>query len=326
MTALGKVSRGLILVGVVALISILLADNVLPNIGSVTLAIMIGMLIGNLPFIDREYAAGFNFAEKKLLPMAIVCLGAELQLRVLAGLGVPTMLIIVTIVGSTIFLSLVIGRRLGFPESFSLLMGTGNAICGSSAIAAISPLVDGKEEDVGLSVGVVNLLGTVGIFFLPVLVQLSRLDVVKGGVVIGGSLQAVGQVVAAGYTVNADTGNMALLVKMGRVLLLGPIALLVSWRTAAGTKIKAREAIKVPNFIIGFLLVSILVSWQIVPETTVTGIKLAGKWLLLLAMAGIGLKLHLPTMLKQGPRTLMFGILIATMQLLILLMMVSALY
>ena len=77
MKAFNKVSRGLILVGVVALISKLLADNVLPNIGSVTLAIMIGMLIGNLPFIDPQYAAGFNFAEKKLLPLAIVCLGAE---------------------------------------------------------------------------------------------------------------------------------------------------------------------------------------------------------------------------------------------------------
>jgi uncharacterized integral membrane protein (TIGR00698 family) len=221
--------------------------------------------------------------------------------------------------------SIFVGRLMGFSQPFSLLMGAGNAICGSSAIAAISPLVDSKEEEVGLSIGTVNLLGTIGIFFLPILVQLFRLDAISGGAVIGGSLQAIGQVVAAGYSVNDETGNIALLVKMGRVLMLGPLALAVTWRGTAVPP-SGKRAVQIPPFIIGFLLVSILASWQIMPVPLVDGLKQAGKWLLLLAMAGIGLKIRLETILQQGPKTLLFGCAVATVQLTVAILIVYAIY
>lgn len=320
-----KYGPGLLIVGLVALISQLLAKKAFPTIGAVTLAILIGMLISNVLVKGSAYRDGYQFAEKKLLPVAIVLLGTELQLRVLIELGVETAVLIILLVLSTMLSSLFVGRLMGFSQPFSLLMGAGNAICGSSAIAAISPLVESKEEEVGLSIGTVNLLGTIGIFFLPILVQLLRLDAISGGAVIGGSLQAIGQVVAAGYSVNEATGNIALLVKMGRVLMLGPVAMVVMWRRTAVSP-SGKSTIQIPRFIIGFLLVSILASWQVVPVPLVEGLKQTGKWLLLLAMAGIGLKIRLETIVQQGPKTLLFGCAVATVQLTIALLIVSMIY
>ena len=320
-----KYGPGLLIVGLVALLSHYLANTIVPNLGAVTLAILLGMLVRNWLVQAPRFTAGYHFAEKKLLPAAIVLLGTELQLQILISLGTSTAVLILLIVLSTMLSSILVGRLMGFSQPFSLLMGAGNAICGSSAIAAISPLVESKEEEVGLSISTVNLLGTVGIFFLPILVQFFRLDAVSGGAVIGGSLQAIGQVVAAGYSVNEATGHIALLVKMGRVLMLGPLAVMITWRKTAVMS-SGKRAVQIPPFIIGFLLVSVLSSWHIVPEPLVEWLKLSGKWLLLLAMAGTGLKLRLETMLKQGPKTFLFGCAVATLQLVVALLIVYVLY
>ena len=321
-----KQGPGLLVVGLVSLLSRFLADNWIPNIGSVTLAILIGMLVSNLFVKGDVYTEGYKFAEKKLLPVAIVLLGTELQLQILISLGVETAVLIVLIVTSTMLSSLYVGRLMGFSQPFSLLMGAGNAICGSSAIAAVSPLVDSNEEEVGLSISTVNLLGTFGIFFLPIMVQLLRLDAVSGGAVIGGSLQAIGQVVAAGYSVDDATGNIALLVKMGRVLMLGPLALAITWRKASSSTDGGKQSVQIPRFIIGFLIVSILASLQIIPEPLVDWLKQSGKWLLLLAMAGIGLRIRLETMLKQGPKTVVFGSVVATVQLVVAFLIIYVIY
>lgn len=322
---LKKYGPGLLVVILVAVLSQLLATNLIPNIGAVTLAILIGILISNLLIKGPTFTEGYHFAEKKLLPVAIVLLGAELQLQVLIGLGLPAAVLILLIVAFTMGSSILIGKLMGFTRPFSLLMGAGNAICGSSAIAAISPLVEGKEEDVGLSISTVNLLGTLGIFLLPILVHVLHLNDYRGGAVIGGSLQAIGQVVAAGYSINDATGNIALLVKMGRVLMLGPLALIISWRTTTASA-DGKSTIKIPPFIIGFIIVGLLASWPVIPGPLVEWVKVAGKWLLLLAMAGIGLKLHLKTMLMQGPKTLLFGSVIAILQFALALLIIIAIF
>ena len=322
---LKKNGPGLVLVLLVALISQALARTIIPNVGAVTLAIILGLVISNFFVKSPVYTDGYLFAEKQLLPAAIVLLGTELQLRILIRLGLPTLGLVFAIVLMTMVTSLLIGRMLGFARPMSILMGAGNAICGSSAIAAISPLVASKEEDVGLSISTVNLLGTLGIFLMPVLVQLFRLDDISGGALIGGSLQAVGQVVAAGFSINDATGNFALLVKMGRVLMLGPLALVVAWQKMTASP-RSSQAIKIPPFIIGFVLVSLISSWQLLPASVVDWANTLGKWLLLLAMAGIGLRLQLESLLKQGPKTLLFGLVVASLQLGIVLVYVYAVY
>ncbi len=209
-----------------------------------------------------------------------------------------------------------LGKLLGYSSSFSLLMGAGNGICGSSAVAATSSAIGAEESDTGIAISVVNLLGTFGIFVLPAMVALLRLGEAEGGLLIGGTLQAVGQVVAAGFSINDTVGGVATVVKMGRVLMLGPVVILlttlVSRRNGDNS---GGSPIKVPLFIIGFFVLSLLASLNVLPAVDL--IKTSGKFLLVLAMAGIGMRIQLQTLYRSGPGALLFGLAVSSTQVIV---------
>ncbi len=307
-----KLLPGLILVSIVGLLG-KLATGVIPNIGAVALAIIIGIIVGNLLRKDEPFVAGIQYAEKKILPIAIMCLGVQLQLQMLLDLGLPMILLVITVVFITLGVGVLIGRMLGMSKEYSLLMGTGNAVCGSSAIAAVSPIVKGKETEIGLSIGVVNLLGTLGIFIMPFVASSLSFGDIKSGALIGGTLQAVGQVVAAGYAVNDYVGNIAVLVKMGRVMMLGPVVLILSYLMLRGEG-GSGDRVKIPFFIFGFFAFSLIASFELLPANILDYIKDVGKVLLIVAMAAIGMKIKFASLLKFGPQAVLFGSLIAVVQ------------
>lgn len=318
---------GLGLVVIVGAISWWLAGYV-PGIGDVALAILIGVLVGNLLSSTRAVHAGGQFAEKQLLPLAIVLLGVELQLISLIMLGPSAALVIFVSIAVSIFFSLKLGEWLGFSRNFSLLIGAGNGICGSSAVAATSISIKADEAETGISIGVVNLLGTLGIFLLPLMIQSLMLDDVAGGLLVGGTLQAFGQVIAAGFSVNSDVGQVATVVKMGRVLMLGPmvvwIGLWVKARAMAGGD-EIAENVRVPRFIIGFFIMSILASLGLFSARMLDSIALIGKFLLVVAMAGIGMRIQLRTLFRSGLGALLFGGTVWLLQIFFTLLVVVAL-
>ena len=305
--------RGLLLVLFIGLMSSELAHFV-PKLGAVTIGILLGVLVGNLLPNMKHYNAGAVFAEKRFLPIAIVLLGIELQLSTLIELGPMTLVVIVATISTSIGAAILLGRWFHYSPDLALLIGAGNGICGSSAVAAASYAIKANEEDTGISISVVNLLGTVGIFLLPALVNLLALNTQQQGVVIGGSLQAVGQVVAAGYSVNETVGTLATVVKMGRVLMLGPVVILltsvVSRRQGNGSHVKMR----IPSFIIGFFILSIISSLGLIPDPLLEVIRVAGKYLLIFAMVGIGLRIHLRKLLRTGSQALLFGMAVWAIQ------------
>ena len=312
---------GLSLAVVIGLGSRYLA-NWIPNLGGVTLAIIVGLLVSNLLEVGEKYSLGIKFAEKKILALAIVLMGLKLELGVLSQLGVEFIIIIVIMVFSSITLGYLFGQLLGVSKSCSLLLGIGNGICGSSAIGATAPLVTEKKEEVGLSIGVVNLLGTIGIFLLPVLTKLLNLAAAKSGLMIGGTLQAVGQVVAAGFSVSEEVGRLATVVKMGRVLMLGPIVLLLSL-FLNNNETAEKQNVKIPPFIIGFFIFSLIVSFDFLPANLLEILKSSSKILLTIAMAGIGLKINISNLTDQGPKALVLGSLIFIAQLSLITILIS---
>ncbi|GAB6100537.1 putative sulfate exporter family transporter [Halanaerocella petrolearia] len=279
--------------------------NWVPNLGGVTLAIILGLIIGNTIKINSTYLPGVYFAKKKVLSLAIILMGLKLELAVLGQLGLSAILIIIGMVVATITLGYFWGQVFGLSSSFSLLLGVGNAVCGSSAIGATAPLVSKNEEEVGLSIGVVNLLGTLGIFLLPLLTYLLNFTSANSGLMIGGTLQSVGQVVAAGFSINDKIGNLATVVKMGRILMLGPTILLLSLFTKQDNKEETK--VTIPSFIIGFFIFSLLGSFQLLPVTISSYLKTLSKILLTIAMAGIGLEIKLASLANQGPKALLVG-------------------
>ena len=202
---------------------------------------------------------------------------------------------------AAILLAWVVGAAFRLRPDQRLLIGFGTAICGSSAIAACAPMVTEDEQDIGVAVATVNLLGVIGILVLPLVISTIGFSTIEGGILVGASLQAVGHVVAAGYSMGDMAGELATLVKMGRVSLLIPLVLML------GLLPHKKSSGKVlPAYLIGFIAMAILGSLGI-PEPIGDGVKLAGKLTLCTAMAGIGLSIQFKQFVSQGSKILVFG-------------------
>lgn len=281
----------------------------IPGLGSTTLALLFGIVAGNLLHRFRLIQGGSVLAEKKILPLAIALLGVQLRLQELGAIGWPALILILVVVPGTIFLGYGVGRLLGHPPLRALLLGAGNAVCGSSAIASVGRVVDASEEDLGLTIAAVNFMGTLGLFLLPAAASLPALTSLESAAWLGGSLQAVGHVVAAGYGMGEDVGAVAVLIKMGRVLLLGPVVVVVGLifrkRTGGGDSSRRREKFPVPLFIVGFFLASLAASFLPLGEGFLGGVEKMGKLLLNTAMAGVGMKILFRVLVKQGPKVLL---------------------
>jgi len=285
----------------------------LPAFGAVTLAIILGIIIGNLMRLPKSFSSGIKYSEKTILSYAIMLMGLKLQLSVLKDLGLMPILLVISIQIVTFITAILVGKALGFNRKFSLLMGAGNAVCGSSAIAATAPVLEAKESEVGISIGVVNLMGTIGIFLLPALVKAFSMSQTQGGYFTGGILQAVGQVVAAGFSIGEEAGTVATLIKMLRVLMLGPIVLILSLSLKKGNG-SNNQKVSIPPFIIGFFIFSIIATIFPHEASVIPFLKQFSKILLMIAMAAIGMKIKFADLLKQGPKALLLGVIIFVVQ------------
>jgi len=285
-----------------------------PGPGSLCWAILIGIGVGNL-LPSAEWAeSGLGFVEKHILPVAIALMGTELELHALGKLGVSALLIVLPAMFISIATSLLLGRWLKLPMRAALLLGVGNSVCGSSAILAAAPALKAEKHDVAVAVASVNLVGTVSMFLLPALAALLTLSSVKTSYLIGGSLQAVGQVVAAGFSVSDSVGNDALVIKMLRVLMIGPVVMILhmvfhSKGAAPGAKKKY-----IPGYIIGFMFCA--VAAMVFDEDTLIlpHVKTLAKLLMVVAMAAVGCRIHIRSLISQGPKALVMVTLLSVLQ------------
>ncbi len=306
--------KGLGLCLVLAAAAYVLADFI--PIGAVAMAIILGILTGNLMRPGTSFTAGISFSEKHILAAAIALMGVNLDFTILRELGLRSVLLVIAGVAVTIGAALVLGAALRLDRKFALLLGIGNGVCGSSAIAATEQIVGAREEEVGLSVAIVNALGTAGIFLLPFLAHtVLRLTDLDAGLMIGNTLQAVGQVVAAGFSVSDAAGQTATIIKMTRILMLFPLVFLLLFafagRGAARNRASGRSARggrpRVPGFIIGFVLLSLVPTFGLLPDRWVSVLGHASHYALIVAMAGIGLRITFASILRNGRSALLAG-------------------
>lgn len=293
-------------------------------LGGVSLAILVGFLLGQIITPSERTRPGLKYAEKTVLAVAIGFLGARLDGGALAALGWQTALLLVAMMVTTILASRVFAYLCGQDSAQGWVLGVGTAVCGSSAIAAAAPFVDAKDEEVALSVGVVNLLGTIGIFVLPGIVHAMSSPAEEAIVLTGGSLHAVGHVVAAGYTVSEEVGIGATAVKMGRIALLVPIVLFLALRQQKQRSLAEATAPRglhrlLPGYLIAFLVLAAINTLGWMPEALGEALAEAARITLAIAMAGIGLQLQLRVLIQQGPSVLLAGVLAWALQIGILL-------
>lgn len=292
-----QIKNGLILSIVIAALSILLA-RFLP-IGSVAIAIMLGIVIGNIVTVPKSFESGITYSEKTLLAFAIALMGIDLNFAILSSLGLKTVILIILAMVLTVFAAVVIGRIFKVDKKLSLLLGIGNGVCGSSAIAAAAPIIKPNQNHIGLSVAVVNLLGTVGIFLLPAIGFFLEFSDIDTGILIGNTLQAVGQVTAAGFSVSDTGGISATTVKMGRVLLLTPLIFILIYIYHKEKDPNVKTA-RFPAFILFFILFSILGSTSLLDENIKSFISTLSHLSLVVAMSAVGLKIQFSHIKNEG--------------------------
>ncbi len=249
-------------------------------------------------------------------------MGVNLNFLILEKLGYKSILILFVIVLTAVLSSLLFAKLFKLNSKFALLIGIGNGICGSSAIAATEQIIGAKKEEVGLSIAIVNFLGTIGIFILPFLGSLFlQLTDINSGILIGSTLQAVGQVVAAGFSVSNLSGETATIVKMVRILMLTPLVFVLMFiflkKNNNDAEKKNSKKAGIPLFIIGFVLFSLIPTFSLLPKEYINIISQISHYTLIIAMAGIGLRITFGSILKDGRAALLVGSLIFLLQIIL---------
>jgi uncharacterized integral membrane protein (TIGR00698 family) len=240
-----------------------------------------------------------TFCVKKLLRWAVALLGLRIALGEIVALGLPTAFLIVLSMALTVASGFAFARFFGQDEGYGALAGAGTAVCGASATLATStvlPNYGGKEADVVFVVVAVNALSTVAMVLYPPLCTWLGFDPHTTGVMLGGTIHDVAQVVGAGYAVSEPVGNTAVIVKLFRVFLLLPVVLAVGWWFARRGADTGDAKVPVPVFALVFLALCIINS--VMPAFPAlasvytpikAGLGQASTWGLLLAIAALGL-------------------------------------
>ena len=325
---------GLVASIVIAVVS-QLAAQVVPALGAATIAILLGILLGNTVLRQPQLGKGTKFAESKLLEYSVMLLGATMTVQTIGqvgGLGIVFILCQMTI---TIVGALWLGNRLGFDQSVRMLMAGGNAVCGSSAIASIAPVIEADEDAKGTVITLVNLMGTVLMLTLPWLgISLFGSNVVLKGALIGGTLQSVGQVVAAASMVNQTTVQFATIFKIMRIMMLVVVVLIFGRLHQKSLENELAEDAVVsgngnghwlPWYVAGFLILCAINSLVSLPAIIGTTAHTISSWFEIIALAAIGLRLNLVNFLKAGKRLALYGLGVGTIQVVSALILITLL-
>ncbi len=299
-----KIIPGLLAAIALAVLAILVS-KVMPQPGAICLAILIGMVAGNLMPEDHLFSAGFDFADHVILPAAIALMGSELELHAMGHTGMDAFLVAIPAMLLAILLALPFGRLLGFSGHTSLMLGIGNSVCGSSAVLAAAPALKVRKHEVPVAIAAVNLMGTVGMFVLPGLATALNLSADQTANLIGGSLQAVGQVAASGFAVSSTVGDHALVVKMLRVLMIGPLVMLLHHLFQTPDVAGKRRLPRLPSYILGFLFFAVLASLLPSGHVVLLDIRLTAKVLMVVAMVAVGSRIRFRSLLVHGPKALL---------------------
>lgn len=330
---------GLILAVAVALLACWL-ESLLPIhlIGSAVIALFIGMLLNSVLRRTTVFAAGLKFTSKKILKLAIILLGLSLNINTILNVGKLSLTVMVftllTCFGGGYF----IGRALGLNWKLSNLISAGTGICGGSAIAAIAPTIDADDNDVAYAMSATFLFDMAMIVLFPIMGRAMGMSDEAFGIWAGTAVNDTSSVVATGYAFSEAAGDFSTMVKLTRTLAIIPTVIvfaLVQLRLkrkeavaarGEGAPLKAQfSLVKLfPWFILGFLAMSGVASVFAIPAAVVSGTKTVSKFLMVCALAAIGMNTSFSSMKKAGVRPMIHGFIISALVVIVALLVEMA--
>ena len=323
-----KVFPGIILSVGVALLACWL-ESLLPIhlIGSAVIAMFIGMILNHFLRNTKVFASGLKFTSKKILKFAIILLGLSLNITTILNVGKLSLTVMIftllTCFGGGYF----IGKALGLNWKLSNLISAGTGICGGSAIAAIAPTIDADDNDVAYAMSATFLFDMAMIVLFPIMGQAMGMTDQAFGIWAGTAVNDTSSVVATGYAFSESAGDFATMVKLTRTLAIIPTVITFAFvqlrlkrkealaNSQNGSELKANFSITkiFPWFILGFLAMSIVASVFPIPAAVVSGTKSASKFLMVSALAAIGLNTSFSSMKKAGIRPMIHGFIISAL-------------
>lgn len=300
---------GIVLAALIAVPAWLLGKEV-PIIGSPVLGILFGMI---LAFWKRpvQFNNGIQYTSKKLLQYSIILLGFDMNLFNVFSVGKQTLVLMAFTLTATFITAFVAGKLLNLDGNTKILIGVGSAICGGSAIAATAPVINADDEEVARSISTIFLFNVVAAFLFPFLGHILGMNDHNFGLWAGTAINDTSSVVAAGYAFSNTAGNLAVIVKLTRTLMIVPITLALALYTskkAAGDQKGGYNIVKIfPWFVVGFVAASIINTFLPMPYQMGSNLAQVGKFIIVMAMAAIGLNTNIVKLIKSGAKPILLG-------------------
>jgi uncharacterized integral membrane protein (TIGR00698 family) len=305
---------GILLCGVVTVISLgvqAVEERVFdhPYIEALVVAILLGMAVRTAWEPSERWRSGIAFSAKQLLEVAVMLLGASISFAAIVASGGLLIGAIAATVVIMLAVSYGLARLLGLKSKLAILIACGNSICGNSAIAAVAPVIEADGDDIASSISFTAILGVLMVLGLPLLIPLLKLTATQYGILAGLTVYAVPQVLAATVPAGIVSTQIGTLVKLVRVLMLGPIVVALSLfvarrrKSSTGAKAASISPFKlVPWFIIGFLVLAALRSFQLVPDIAIAPVTKTAAILTVVSMAALGLGVDVRVLSTVGGR------------------------
>lgn len=292
-------------------------------------ALILGIVVGNVFLGEKAYKfyPGFNFANKKILPIAITCLGVKVNYIILMDLGVKIIGFVFLMVVMLLLTGKYIAKFMGEKEEFGLILGSG----GVASIAGSSEVLEQPEEEFAMAIIAMNILGLTAMVIMPGILKILGFDSTQSALYIGGTLSSFIHIIPAAYSIGAESLGLALLIKTGKLLFF-PLVLIYM----AGTKNKKSidgkkmntKKIKLPFFVKGFMIVGLVFTAlqygteKIDLQWYIGGVRYLKlifsytfKYLLMFALIGIGGKINIRTLLVNGKRLIIYSLVLMLVQL-----------
>lgn len=302
-----------------------LVEGLLPVhlVGASVIALFVGMFINKVWTPSEAVKKGLKFTSKKVLKFAIILLGASLSIGTILEVGKMSLTVmcftLLTCFGGGYF----IGRALGLNWKLSNLISAGTGICGGSAIAAIAPVIDAEDSDIAYAMSATFLFDMAMILLFPIMGKAMGLSDMAYGLWAGTAVNDTSSVVAAGYAYSEAAGDFATMVKLTRTLSIIPTVVIFALinvhlkKKAAGTDGNVAVDVKFrslfPWFIVGFLALALVNSFGLIPVGISAAAKSLSKFLMVSALAAIGLNTSFDDMAKSGPKPMLHGFIISAL-------------
>ncbi|HTV87028.1 MAG TPA: YeiH family protein [Dyella sp.] len=288
-----------------------------PLIGGPVFGIVIGILARNLLSPSDSFNPGIQFASKQILQWSIIALGFGLSLTQVAKTGLESLAVTMVTMTTAFVTAYALGRLMKVHDKLQILIGVGTAICGGSAIAAVTPIIKPDDHDTAFAISTIFLFNVVAVLLFPLLGHMLHLSDLGFGLWAGTAINDTSSVVAAGYSYSTAAGDYATIVKLTRATLIIPICLVLAVITALRAKRASKDsgvtgdfslARIFPWFILWFLVASAVRTAGLVPVAIQPAIHLAAEFMIIVALTGIGLSANLRKMAATGVRPILLGL------------------